>query len=77
MPSHSGRPRLAAVTATQFRHRLRDLGISQLEASRRLGVDARTVRRWALNESPIPNPVALLLELWVRELRAQRQHRKP
>lgn len=66
-------PRLARVTSTQFRQRLKALGLSQMEASRRLGVAPRTVRRWALDEAPIPNPVVLLLKYWLRDVRQVRR----
>jgi len=66
-PAGAGR----SMTARQFRAALRRLGFSQLEAARRMGVDARTVRRWATlrpsKGSPVPPPVGLLLEAWMRE----------
>lgn len=62
------------MTAKQLRRRLEALSLNQVEASRRLGVDPRTVRRWVLGESSVPNPVALLLEVWLRE---RRPHGKP
>jgi transcriptional regulator with XRE-family HTH domain len=68
------------MTAGQFRAALRRLGLSQLEAARRMGVDARTVRRWATlrarKASPVPSPVGLLLEAWLRERRRYRARRR-
>ena len=75
MPWRGQVPRLARVTSTQFRQRLKALGLSQMEASRRLGVAARTVRRWALDEAAVPNPVVLLLDVWLRDLRQARRRR--
>ena len=42
------------MTADEFRAELDRLGLSQMECSRIMGVDGRTVRRWALGERPIP-----------------------
>ena len=52
------------MTAQEFRRQLRRVGISQLEAARRLRVNPRTVQRWVAGDSPIPEAVAQLVVLW-------------
>jgi DNA-binding transcriptional regulator YiaG len=54
------------MSPKQFRHALRQLGLNQVEAARRLGVNARTVRRWVASDSRVPESVTLLLEIWLR-----------
>lgn len=51
------------MTAAQLRAVLDRLGLSQSEASRLLGIDPRTMRRWVLDEQPVPSPVAILFRL--------------
>jgi transcriptional regulator with XRE-family HTH domain len=51
------------MTATQFRKILDRLGLSQLGLARLIGVDGRTVRRWALGERSAPEMVAIILRL--------------
>lgn len=45
-----------------------------------MGVDARTVRRWATlragKASPVPSPVGLLLAAWMRERRRPTPRRR-
>ena len=60
------------VSPQQFRHALRQLGLNQVQAAKRLGVNARTVRRWVAGDSRIPESVSLLLRLWLRERRRRR-----
>lgn len=50
----------------EYRAAIETIGLSQVAAGRFLGVDARTSRRWALGEAPIPNVVAILLRYMVR-----------
>lgn len=57
-----------------FRRCLATLGLSQLGCARRMAVDPRTVRRWALGEAPVPAPVALLLACWL-ERAPEKVHR--
>jgi len=52
------------VTSDQFRQALETLGLSQVGAAPYLGVDARTIRRWA-KDTPIPQTVVLLLTLYL------------
>jgi len=59
------------MTSRQLRKALETLALSQLEAARRLGVSPRTVRYWVARQrtkqKPIPEPVALLLRVWLRD----------
>ena len=49
----------------QYRAALATLDISQVKAAHLLGVDPRTSRAWALDQSKIPPAVAILLRLMV------------
>lgn len=49
------------MTPTELRAQLDRLGLSQVGAARFLDVAARTLRRWATGEQPIPRAVELLL----------------
>lgn len=51
------------MTAEQFRAALAKLKMSQTEFSRRAKVDARTVRRWASGECPVPGYAETILVL--------------
>lgn len=51
------------MSAAELRAILDRLGLSQSEASRLLGIDPRTMRRWVLDEQPVPAPVAILFRL--------------
>ncbi len=52
------------MTTKQFRSALTQLELSQVELARQIDVDARTVRRWASGEQPVPKVVAELLKAW-------------
>jgi hypothetical protein len=54
------------MTHHQYRAAIAALGLSQVGAGRFLGVEARTSRRWALGESPVPSVVAMLLRLMIK-----------
>jgi DNA-binding transcriptional regulator YiaG len=56
-----------SMSPQQFRHALRQLGLNQVQASKRLRVNERTVRRWVAGDSKIPESVILLLQIWLRE----------
>lgn len=49
------------LTAEEFRLELERHGLTQIEAARIMGVNDRTVRRWALGERPIPPLVTKLM----------------
>jgi transcriptional regulator with XRE-family HTH domain len=53
------------MTTKEFRAVLDKLGLTQAAAARLLGADARTFRRYALDETNIPQALALLLRLMV------------
>ncbi len=57
------------MTRQQLRAALKRLKISQMEASRRLGVDGSTVRRWLSGAHRIPEPVAVLVRTWLKARR--------
>ena len=59
------------MTPKQFRAALARLGLSQVAAARRLGVSARTVRFWIAGRHKIPEPVVMLLKVWLREQRTR------
>ena len=46
---------------TEYRAAIARLGLTQGGAARLVGVDARTSRRWALGEVPVPGAVERLL----------------
>ncbi|HEX3412855.1 MAG TPA: hypothetical protein VHT00_14140 [Stellaceae bacterium] len=58
------------MTRNEFNDALRVLGFAeransrgQSEFARQLGLDLRTVKRWAAGAWPVPIPVAMLLNL--------------
>ena len=55
-----------AVTGVQLRAALKRLGLSQMEASRRMGVTGPTIRRWLAETHRVPPPVAVLVTTWVK-----------
>ena len=52
------------MTPSELKRHLQRVGMGQMEAARRLKVNARTVRRWVAGDSPIPEAVAQLVALW-------------
>lgn len=62
---------LVPMTATQLRAALKRLGLSQVAAAVRMGVAPRTMRYWVAGERRIPEPVAILVRIWVKD---KRQH---
>lgn len=54
------------MTAKQFRAALKRLGLNQTVAARRLGVTARAVRFWVAGDRKVPEPVVILLKMWLR-----------
>lgn len=53
------------MTADEIRARLKELGLSQTDAARLMGVTDRTVRRWCV-DGDVPEPIAHLLDAWSR-----------
>jgi transcriptional regulator with XRE-family HTH domain len=66
------------MTQQEFLAALERLGIKQREAARRLGVNERTVRSYALGEREPPGPVVAALEAWLelRRVEAGRSHKR-
>lgn len=54
------------MNAQEFRDSLQDLGLSQAEAARLLGVKLRTVQRWAAGRPAVGEPAAQALKAWRR-----------
>jgi transcriptional regulator with XRE-family HTH domain len=50
----------------ELRSMIADLGLSQVEAARLLGVETRTVQRWIEGIHGVPEPVAQALHAWRR-----------
>ena len=57
------------MTAKQFRDAITRLKLTQVAAARQLGVDPRTVRKWVGRERRIPEPVAILVRMWLKARR--------
>lgn len=51
------------MTPTDFRSIIEGLHLTQMEASRVLGVSGRAVRAWIAGDRAIPEPLAKLLRL--------------
>lgn len=54
------------MNADEYRSALEQLGMTQSSAARLFWVNARTGRRWALGEQPVPRAVAIALKLMIR-----------
>jgi transcriptional regulator with XRE-family HTH domain len=53
-----------SLSGKQLRAALERLNITQTEAAKRLGVTARTVRRWVAGDTRIPEAVAIVVRSW-------------
>jgi len=53
------------MTSTQYRVAIAALGLSQVKAAKFLGVSVRTAHGWANDDTPIPEAVAMLLQVMV------------
>lgn len=62
-------PYAMPMTPKQFRQALTRLRLTQVAAARQLGVDPRTVRKWVGHERRIPEPVAILMRMWLKARR--------
>lgn len=49
------------MTADEYREAIAELGMTQVSASKLLGVDDRTSRRWAAGDREVPPPAARFL----------------
>jgi plasmid maintenance system antidote protein VapI len=57
------------MTAKQLRAALKRLGLTQVAAANHLGVAPRTVRHWVGGTRGIPEPVAILVRVWLKARR--------
>ena len=55
------------MTPKQLQHAIDQLDLSQRRAARFLGVDERTMRKWIAGNARIPEAVAKLLRLMIRQ----------
>ena len=53
------------MTRDEYRAALGQLALSQEEAGRILGVDGRTIRRWASGAVAVPMPIELIVRMWL------------
>jgi len=58
------------MTNTELTNFLAMLNLTQADLAARLGIAARTVRRWQAGEQPIPTWVVEVLDAW-RQLHAR------
>jgi transcriptional regulator with XRE-family HTH domain len=56
----------ANMSKTEFRKALEQLGLSQAQAAKLVGVDERTSRRYALREAAVPRYFALILRMMIK-----------
>lgn len=56
------------MTADEYRAAIATLGLSQVQAGKRLGADERTSRRWAQGGCPSSVAVALALAVTLKNL---------
>ncbi len=54
------------MDSREFRSALGQLGLSQLEAARLLGVKSRTIQRWVAGNPSVAEPAAQALRAWCR-----------
>jgi len=54
-----------AMTPTQYKRAIEQLGMSQLAAGRFLGVSKNTAQRYASGETEVPVSIALLLRMMI------------
>ena len=55
------------MTATQYKAAIKQLGLSQVAAGRWLGISKRQSQSYAIGEYPVPQPVAMLLRLCIKQ----------
>lgn len=53
------------MTRDEYRAALGQLALTQEEAGRILGVEGRTVRRWASGAVAVPAPIELMVRMWL------------
>lgn len=55
------------MTPKQLRQAIGRLGLTQQAMADRLGVHVQTVKKWLAGDRRIPEPVVLLIAVWLRE----------
>ena len=55
------------MTGHEYKQAIARLDLTPVAAARFLGVDDTTSRRWITDRNPIPQPVAMLLEVMVKK----------
>ena len=55
----------ATMTPDEYRAALKKIGYSQVVFAKLVGASPRTGQKWALGEARIPNPIAILLRLFL------------
>lgn len=66
VPDPNQEDHMGIMRKREFREALDTLGLLQTEAAKLLGIDPRTLRRFALGEAEVPRPIALVLRLMVK-----------
>ena len=64
------------MTSDELKDLRAELGLTQPELAKRLGVARNTVTRWEMGTRGIPEPVARLLEFLRKEAQATKTKRK-
>jgi DNA-binding transcriptional regulator YiaG len=54
------------MSRDEYREALQTLGLTQVEVGRLMHVGARTARRWASGETPVPGPIEIHIRLWLQ-----------
>lgn len=54
----------APMSPDELKRRLAELGLSQSEAARRMGVNLRSLQRWIAGETDVPAMAVALLDCW-------------
>jgi len=64
------------MTPKQFRTARKRLGLTQRALADRLGVHVQTVKKWSAGDRRIPQPVVILLRIWLAPERAGPKRRR-
>jgi hypothetical protein len=56
------------MTSNQYRKALAELDLTQVGFGRLIGIGERTAQSYALDETPVPNPVIIILRLMTHGL---------
>jgi DNA-binding transcriptional regulator YiaG len=55
------------MSPKQLRQARKGLGLTQQALADRLGVHVQTVKKWEADDRRIPEPVAILLRVWLKD----------